>query len=185
MDVNGSVRPRIESYKPGEYIGVDIVPGRRVDVICDATKIVEKFGPDSFDIVISTELIEHIRDWRSAIHNIKAVCKPGGTILITTRSFGFQYHGYPYDFWRYEPEDMSRIFGDCVIEKIERDPDRGVFIKAIKPERFIERDLSDYALYSIIAGKRVKRLEVWREEVWKFLHRMSRRRFAGKCRGGL
>jgi SAM-dependent methyltransferase len=157
-DVNGSVRPLFESYKPKEYIGVDIAAGKGVDLICEAGALAAKFGSRSFDVVIATELLEHVRDWRSAIHNIKDICKPAGKVLITTRSFGFVYHGYPFDFWRFEIEDMEYIFKDFIIEKLEKDPEKGVLIKAKKPEDFKELDLSEYALYSIVADKRIKEL---------------------------
>lgn len=155
-DVNGSARPLIESYNPQEYIGVDIIQGPGVDIICSAENLVSEFGEQSFDIVISTELLEHVRDWRLVTHNIKSICKTNGIILLTTRSYGFGYHGYPYDFWRYEIEDMEYIFQDCDIKKIEKDPQKGVFIKCIKPKNFVEKDLSTYELYSIVANKRIK-----------------------------
>ncbi len=120
-DVNGSLRPIIESWEPAEYIGVDIEEGPGVDVICNADNIVEHFGKETFDIVISTELLEHVWDWRRVISNIKNICKSNGIILITTRSYGFPYHAYPYDFWRYELEDMKNIFSDCELMVLEND----------------------------------------------------------------
>mgnify|MGYP001772766067 CR=1 FL=1 len=109
--VNGSVRPIIEKFcKPKEYIGVDIEEGKFVDVVIPAEKLVDKFGENSFDVVISTEMLEHVRDWRTVIENLKLILKPEGYIYITTRSYGFPYHAYPYDFWRYEVEDMKRFF---------------------------------------------------------------------------
>lgn len=155
-DVNGSVRPLIESYGPASYTGVDIAPGPGVDVICDVSSLGSRFGRNSFDIVIATELLEHVRDWRGAVHAIKEVCAPGGTILLTTRSRGFPYHGYPHDFWRYERPDMECIFGDCALIRIEPDPARGIFLKAVKKEPFVEQDLSAVELYSIVAGRRVR-----------------------------
>jgi len=167
-DVNGSLRPIIELLKPAEYIGVDIRKGPGVDIICNAENLVERFGKETFDIVISTELLEHIRNWKKAISNIKNVCKPGGIILITTRSYGFPYHPCPYDFWRYELEDMKYIFSDCEILALEKDPQEpGVFIKVRKPNKFIEKDLSDYELYSIISNKRVKEIT---DEDFRSLH---------------
>lgn len=157
-DVNGSLRPLFESYNPKEYIGVDISPGKGVDLICEAQDLAAKFGSRSFDVVISTELLEHVRDWRLVIHNIKDILKPSGKLLITTRSFGFVYHGYPFDFWRFQIEDMESIFKDFKIEKLEKDPENGVLLKAQKPEDFNEVNLSDYKLYSIVADKRIKEL---------------------------
>ncbi len=159
-DWNGSIRPFVESLEPSEYVGIDIEKGPGVDVICGAENIVESFGKESFEVVISTELLEHVRDWRKVISNMKNICKPSGTILITTRSYGFHYHPNPYDFWRYELEDMKNIFSDCEILALEKDSTApGAFIEVRKPNRFKEVDLSDYELYLIIANKRAKEIQ--------------------------
>lgn len=158
--VNGSVRPFIERFlNPSEYIGVDIEPGKYVDVVLPAERIVEYFGEESFDIVISTELLEHVRNWRVVVSNMKRVLRKGGYLYITTRSFGFPYHGFPYDFWRYEVEDIKRIFDDFDVLVLKKDPSApGVFLKAKKPEKYVSNDLSDVALYSMILGKRTKEI---------------------------
>jgi len=159
--VNGSVRPLIEKFfNPKEYIGVDIEKGKFVDIVCDAENLVDYFGKETFDVVISTELLEHVKDWRKVINNMKEVLKPNGYIYITTRSKGFPYYGYPYDFWRYEVEDMKKIFKDFEIIKLQKDPEApGVFLKAKKPKNNIEPiDLSEISLYSIVLGKRTKEI---------------------------
>jgi SAM-dependent methyltransferase len=143
-------------HGPKSYLGVDIIDGPGVDELCEAERLVSKFGEEAFDLIICTEVVEHTRHWRDVINNIKSVCAPGGTIVITTRSFGFPFHGWPYDYWRYECGDMERIFSDCDILRNERDPgSAGVFVKVKKPLHFRQADLSGIALYSIIAGKRI------------------------------
>lgn len=155
-DVNGSLRSVIKAWGAKQYIGVDIMNGPGVDTVCDAESLVRRFGPETFDIVISTEMVEHVKNWREAISNIKQVCKPRGIVLLTTRSKGYGYHGYPFDFWRYEPEDMKQIFSDFEITTLERDSEApGVFLKARKPENFHEADLSNYGLYSILQNRKV------------------------------
>lgn len=147
----------IDFLKPSEYIGTDIHKGPDVNLICSAEDLQKKFGKNKFDVVLSIEVLEHVRDWRKAISSLKNVCKPNGVILITTRSFGFEYHPSPLDFWRYEINDMKKIFSDCEIVEIVNDVDApGVFIKVRKPVKFVEVDLSDYALYNIVANKRIK-----------------------------
>jgi SAM-dependent methyltransferase len=148
-DVNGSVRGIVERWQPAAYVGVDVQVGRGVDLLCPAEKLIERFGVESFDIIISTEMVEHVFDWRTVFSNIKQVCKRNGIILLTTRSRGFPCHDYN-DFWRYEGEDMKRILGDCQILVLERDYiSPGVFVKARKPIDFHELDLSTYQLYGI------------------------------------
>ena len=79
--VNGSVRPLIEKFcKPKEYIGVDISPGKFVDKIVPAEKLVKVFGKNRFGVVISTEMLEHVSDWKKVINNMKEILKPGGYI---------------------------------------------------------------------------------------------------------
>ncbi|MEM2900830.1 MAG: methyltransferase domain-containing protein [Thermoplasmata archaeon] len=109
-NVNGSLQPLLKSWEPAEFVGVDIEKGEGVDVICNAENLVDKFGKESYDVVLSMEVLEHVRDWRKVVSNIKNICKNGGIILITTRSYGFGYHAYPYDFWRFELKDMEDIF---------------------------------------------------------------------------
>lgn len=172
LNVNGSVRPILEQYKPKQYVGVDLVKGPGVDIICNAENLLEKFSKNSCDILVSTELLEHVKDWRKTVSNFKNVVKPGGIILLTTRSIGFQYHAFPFDFWRYQIEDFQNIFSDCILQSIAKDPEIGIFAKIIKPENFVEKDLSDYELYSIVTKKRIKELN--EKDLKKFINRAKR-----------
>ncbi len=149
-DYNGTVRPLFENTPVACYIGVDITEGPGVDRVCSVHDLSKNFGVGTFDLVISTELLEHVDDWRSAIQEIKAVTRTGGTLILTTRSKGFPYHGYPYDFWRFGIDDFRQIFADCDIELLEADPtEPGVFLKARKTDRPSTK-LSSLALYSIL-----------------------------------
>ena len=130
-----------------------------MDVVLPAERLVEYFGLESFDAVISTEVLEHVFDWRTVVNNMKAVLKPSGLIYITTRSRGFLYHAYPHDYWRCEIEDMEKIFGDFEIIALEKDWEAsGVFLKARKPTSWSPNDLSQIELYSMVVGRRTKEL---------------------------
>lgn len=151
-DVNGSLRPYIQSLGPGSYVGVDIQHGPGVDEICDAVDLITRFGENTLDVVICTESLEHMHDWRRAISNMKRLLRPGGKLLITTVSKGFPYHEYPADYWRFEPYDMCKIFADMRLNRLETAPaHRGdsVFVLATKPENFAEILLGDYDVYAV------------------------------------
>jgi SAM-dependent methyltransferase len=147
-NVNGSLREYCEYYEPHYYVGVDLVSGKGVDHLCSVENIVDVFGEKSFDLVLCTEVLEHIKDWKLAIKNIKKICSVGGNILLTTKSIGFARHDYPSDYWRFEIEDMKHIFSDCRDVVIEPDPIAyGVFVKATRNKKII--DLQNYEVYSM------------------------------------
>lgn len=155
--VNFSVRSIFEDYGARSYTGIDIIAGPGVDKICAAEDMVRVFEKESFDLLVSTEVLEHVPDWQIVISNFKNIIKPGGFIIISTRSKGFDYHGYPYDFWRFEINDIESIFTDFDINSLESDPAcPGIFMMAQKPLDFVENDLNEYKLYSIVSRKRIK-----------------------------
>jgi SAM-dependent methyltransferase len=152
LDVNGSLRPYVESLGPARYVGVDIAPGPRVDEVVDASKLVDRFGAAAFDVVLTTEMVEHIRDWRTVVRNLKRVVRPGGLLLVTTRSIGFPY-------------------ADFEIVALERDTDApGIFMLARKPTAFTEK-LAPIALFSIVSHRR--RADVSSIDILRF--RLARR----------
>lgn len=174
-DLNGSLRPIVTAWGPAEYVGVDIVPGPGVDVVCSADDTVSRFGRERFDVVISTETVEHVRDWRTVISNLKNLCAPGGVIIVTTCMPGHYYHPHPDDFWRYTPEDFREIFSDCRIDAVASDPRTlGVYIRATKPKQFTENNLSAFKLTSIVTGTRIADIDD--AAVADFKKRYARRR---------
>lgn len=155
-NVNGSFRDHVRYFGPTSYWGVDTAAGPGVDQVCEAEDLLKTFGPAAFDVVISTEMLEHVRDWRIVITNLKELVKPQGLLVITTRSRGFPYHEFPGDFWRYETRDMQRIFADFEIRVLMPDPSEpGVFMKAVRPADYRPTDLERIELYSMNAGERV------------------------------
>lgn len=152
------VGPLLRGWQPAEYVGVDLGPGPGVEVVCNAEDLETTFDANRFDVVVSTEMLEHVRDWRRVVDGIKWVCKPGGRVVLTTRSLGFGFHGAPYDYWRYEPSDMDRIFSDFEGVRIESDlQDPGVFVMGTKPVAdYVPVDLSTFDLYSMVAGRRTR-----------------------------
>jgi hypothetical protein len=131
-DVNGSVRPLVEAHGPASYLGVDQSGGPRVDKVVSCYDLVDTFGPDAFDIVISTEMLEHVDDWQRAVAELAGVA--ADLLVITTRSKGFPYHPFPGDFWRYSIGTMENIVdGIGFVGTVENDPEcPGVFVKARK-----------------------------------------------------
>jgi SAM-dependent methyltransferase len=171
-NVNGSIRQSVAALGPASYLGTDIASGPGVDEVCDVAQLVARYGRDRFDVVICTEVLEHVRDWRGAVHNMKGVLRPGGVLLVTTRSRGFPYHGYPFDFWRFELSDFEAMFGDLDMEVLEQDPEMpGVFLKARKSATFAPANLAALELWSIVNRRRCREVSALEIAGLKLRHR--------------
>lgn len=142
LNVNGSIRATIESQEPALYWGVDIEPGPGVDEVISVHDLIKRFGAEKFDLVISTEMLEHVEDWRDALRNLKAVVKVGGTLILTTRRPGFPRHCHPHDHWRFTPRLLRRALDDWVSVKADAVPGQGVAVRAVKPIQHVGTDLS-------------------------------------------
>lgn len=68
-----------------------------LDLRLDASSL--PFPDAIFDVVLMSEVIEHVEDFRSAISEVCRVLKPGGVLLITW-PFNYMIHEVPYDFCR-------------------------------------------------------------------------------------
>ena len=134
-NVNGSVREIIEPQQPGSYLGVDMISGPGVDMEVDMTAD-EFFLTSTYDLVICTEMLEHVSDWKLAVTRMKACVKTGGDLIITTRAPGFPLHEYPGDYWRFTIKMFLEIFDDMHICKLEPDPQvPGVFFHGVATKR--------------------------------------------------
>lgn len=52
-----------------------------------------------FDLIVCTEVLEHVADWPTAFENLARLLKPGGQLLITCPHIWVP-HEEPYDFFR-------------------------------------------------------------------------------------
>lgn len=88
LDINGNNR---YLFTDSEYIGIDIGPGKNVDLVCSGH---EFKSDEQFDVVISTECFEHDKHYGDTIRNVvNNLLKPGGLFLFTCATTGRPEHG--------------------------------------------------------------------------------------------
>lgn len=122
-DVNGSVR----QFFNGPFMGVDMREGPGVDKVALANDL--PFDDASFDVVISTEMLEHdTRPWKS-VAEMARVTSPGGHVIITARGYDqrgcFPIHDYPDDNWRFSVNAAREMLLDAGLEVVDLGPDPG------------------------------------------------------------
>lgn len=99
-----------------EWHGIDIV-----ETVC-TTSVVQPsesfpFTENSFDFVICTQVLEHVKNPDFLISQIYFVLKPGGELLLNV-PFLYPLHGLPNDYQRFTPIKIKEILHDFEIEEL-------------------------------------------------------------------
>lgn len=77
-DVNGSVRPIFREAT--HYHGIDIAAGPGVDEVADAA---QWHAQKTYDVVVSTEVLEHAPRWDLILDNAWEALADGGRLIFT------------------------------------------------------------------------------------------------------
>ena len=119
-DVNGSTR----QFFTGEYIGLDMRAGPGVDIVSGSWDI--DLPDASFDVIVSTEMLEHDEYPAHTFDEIRRLLKPNGYVILTCRGPGYPLHEYPGDYHRFTPQDLNDWLEHVGIEVIDTHPDEEV-----------------------------------------------------------
>lgn len=91
----------------GKRIVLDVVPGKKVDVVGDIHKTI--FPDNSFDLITLFMVMEHLYDPLKAIKECRRILKKNGILIATTVQY-WHTHGYPKDYYRYTKAGLEYIF---------------------------------------------------------------------------
>jgi len=87
LDINGNNRYLFENPN---YTGIDIGEGNNVDIVCKGHEFKSK---EKFDLIISTECLEHDKHWRETLLNAYNLLKKNGLLIISCAAPGREEHG--------------------------------------------------------------------------------------------
>lgn len=108
-------RPLLEGYDC-DYVGADVAAGPNVDLVMKQPYRIPARS-NSFDVVMSNQVFEHIPfPWVSFLEACRVV-KPGGLIFLVAPSRG-QRHG-AVDSWRYYPDSMLALAAYARMDLVE------------------------------------------------------------------
>jgi len=162
----GSAKYRsIIKEKTSEYIAFDMVKKEGVDVVGDVLDL--SFENESFNTVISTQVLEHVEKPWIMVKEIQRVLKKDG-ICFLTAPFLVPYHADPCDYFRYTINGMKSLFKNENFEIIECDGYGRIF--SVLSEFFHFSFFNPYKKSKI--GNR--RIVCFVERIAKFLDKFSR-----------
>ena len=106
LDVGGRYQP----YRPlldgriGRYVAVDVEATELVTVVADGQAL--PFAPETFDLVMATQVFEYFPNPHLAAKQIHSVLRPGGVLFASVAAFAPRF--VEPERWRFTPGCASR-----------------------------------------------------------------------------
>lgn len=134
----GQLQKELPTLEGFEYMGKGYVPGAYYDGVrfedpCSCT-----YADEEFDIVLSSDVLELVSDYRAAFREISRILRPGGKFTFTVpfnansqeteirahiQGDATEFHGdplyYPNPIEGYKPLPVYQIFGWDILEDLK------------------------------------------------------------------
>jgi SAM-dependent methyltransferase len=108
VDLGCGSMPYKEIYEPltAHYIGVDLPMNPSADLHISQSGQ-SPLADASVDIVLSSQVLEHVPFPQAYLKEANRMLKPGGLLFLSTHSY-WMYHPDPTDFWRWTHEGLRK-----------------------------------------------------------------------------
>jgi SAM-dependent methyltransferase len=120
LDFGCADQPYRRLFAPSaEYVGADL-PGNSLATVEIAADGTVPLDDESFDVVLSTQVLEHVADPATYLAECFRVLRPGGRMLLSTHGI-MVHHPDPVDLWRWTCEGLQRIVAEAgfAVERFE------------------------------------------------------------------
>ena len=92
-----------------EVFSFDIDDEKQPDILGDLCAY--DFSDQQYDIVVVSEVLEHLHSPHLGVQNLYNALKPGGRLILTT-PFIFPIHDQPYDYFRYTKYGLKHLLSE-------------------------------------------------------------------------
>lgn len=112
------------------YFGVDLAIGdvnwdyKSLHILADL--INQPFSSQTFDAVICTQVLEHVREPQKVLNEISRVLKPGGSLYLSAPQSWHQ-HQKPHDYYRYTSFGLQHLLENSQLHIKSIEPMGGYF----------------------------------------------------------
>lgn len=119
VDVGCGAMPYRRALSPelSKYIGVDFSDSTNADIFFRPDGTVP-LDDNSADIVLSTQVLEHVNDPAMYLKECFRILKPGGLIILSTHGYWI-YHPSPEDYWRWTSAGLKKVLKNAGFEIVE------------------------------------------------------------------
>jgi SAM-dependent methyltransferase len=98
-------RKQINSY---HCLDIEMFPD--IDIIADIQSM-PQIQNDTFDSIVCTQVLEHVKNPYNAINEFYRILRPSGKLLLTV-PFLNSYHMEPHDYWRFTEYALRELLSD-------------------------------------------------------------------------
>lgn len=118
LDIGCGTKPHRQWFSGVKsYTGIDINDAGNADVRGTATDL--PFQDNSFNSIISTQVLEHVSDPFAFFEEINRVLKAGGDALISTNQM-YPLHEIPHDYYRFTRYGLEYLAEevDLIVDRV-------------------------------------------------------------------
>lgn len=154
LDIGAQESPFRMYFTKAEYRTQDVCQNkqRSVDYIGDINEGLPDIPESSFDSILCTQVLEHLKRPHVAFKEFNRILKPGGKVFLTTH-LCFEEHMIPYDYFRFTRYGLKSLGDDAGLELVHIAPHGGIFqllgliLATIPIKLFMRRESFVYYLY--------------------------------------
>lgn len=119
LDIGSGNKPYADLFPNLCTVDAQERAGTKLDFIADAHDL-SVIASGSFQVVLCTEVLEHLHSPQKAIAEFRRILAPGGLLLLTTR-FVYPLHEVPVDYYRYTKYGLRFLLKDFDIIELREE----------------------------------------------------------------
>lgn len=157
LDIGAGNSPYKKYFKKLSYFTQDIKQNqdKTIDYVGNLNKGLNMIKKESFDYILCTQVLEHLKNPQKAFQEFYRILKPKGKVFFTT-NFIYQIHMEPNDYYRFTKFGLKNL-GETNGFVVEHLKAHGGMLQVISyvlttlPIRlFLKRNILLYHLYLIL-----------------------------------